>query len=91
MVLHRAVVEPAPLRQYVRDDVIIATLPLLPPTLQAMIKLQRLTGMRPSEVFKMTVGDSGVSATNVIGVQQVIKFDGNDNVVVSAVKTLKVK
>ena len=44
-------------REYVRDAVIIATLPFLPLTLQAMIKLQRLTGMRPSEVFKMTVGD----------------------------------
>jgi integrase len=44
-------------REYVKDAVIIATLPLLPPTLQAMIKLQRLTGMRPSEVFKMLVGD----------------------------------
>ena len=46
-----------PEREYVIDPVIIATLPLLPPTLQAMIKLQRLTGMRPSEVFKMLVGD----------------------------------
>jgi integrase len=46
-----------PEREYVTDDVIIATLPLLPPTLQAMIKLQRLTGMRPSEVFNMLVGD----------------------------------
>jgi len=46
-----------PEREYVRDDVIIRTLPLLPPTLQTMIKLQRLTGMRPSEVFLMTVGD----------------------------------
>ena len=36
---------------------IIATLPILPQTLQAMIKLQRLTGMRPSEVFGMTVGN----------------------------------
>jgi len=44
-------------REYVTDDVIIATLPILPPTLQAMIKLQRLTGMRPSEVFNMLVGD----------------------------------
>ena len=34
-----------PEREYVMDDVIIATLPLLPLTLQAMIKLQRLTGM----------------------------------------------
>jgi len=46
-----------PEREYVQDDVIIRTLPLLPLTLQAMIKLQRLTGMRPSEVFNMRVGD----------------------------------
>ena len=46
-----------PEREYVQDDVIIATLPLLPATLQAMIKLQRLTGMRPSEVFNMRSGD----------------------------------
>ena len=31
-----------PEREYVNNDVIIRTLPLLPPTLQAMIKLQRL-------------------------------------------------
>ena len=46
-----------PEREYVQDLVIIATLPSLPPVLQAMIKLQRLTAMRPSEVFKMRVGD----------------------------------
>jgi len=46
-----------PEQEYVTDDVIIRTLPLLPQTLQAMIKLQRLTGMRPCEVFLMTVGD----------------------------------
>ena len=46
-----------PEREYVSDDVIIRTLPLLPQTLQAMIKLQRLTAMRPSEVFGMQVGD----------------------------------
>jgi len=46
-----------PKREYVVDPVIIATLQFLPPTLQAMVKLQRLTGMRPSEVFLMRVGD----------------------------------
>jgi len=46
-----------PDREYVQDWVIIATLPLLPKTLQAMIKLQRLTAMRPSEVFNMRAGD----------------------------------
>ena len=43
-------------REDVADSVIKATLPFMPLTLQAMIKLQRLTGCRPSEIFKMTVG-----------------------------------
>ena len=42
-------------RKNVPDSVIKATLPFLPPTLQAMVKLQRLTGLRPSEVFNMKV------------------------------------
>jgi integrase len=46
-----------PEREDVPDDVIIRTLLFMPPTLQAMIKLQRLTGMRPSEVFNMRVGE----------------------------------
>jgi integrase len=45
-----------PDREYVPDDVIRRTLPFLPPILRAMVMLQRLTGMRPSEVFRMTVG-----------------------------------
>jgi integrase len=45
-----------PEREHVADDVIIRTLPYLPATLCAMVKLQRLTGMRPSEVFNMRVG-----------------------------------
>jgi len=55
-----------PEREYVQDDVIITTLPLLPPTLQAMVKLQRLTAMRPNEVFKMRVGD--IDRTSVPGI-----------------------
>ena len=43
-------------RRAVPDDVIRRTLPFLPPTLASMVKLQRLTGLRPSEVFRMTVG-----------------------------------
>ena len=43
-------------RKDVPDSVIKATLPFMPPTLQVMIKLQRLTGCRPSEIFNMTVG-----------------------------------
>ena len=53
-------------RGYVTDDVIIRTLPYLPPTLQAMIKLQRLTAMRPSEVFNMRVGD--IDKTSIPGI-----------------------
>jgi hypothetical protein len=40
-----------PEREYVKDGVIWRTLPLLPPILQAMIKLQRLVAMRPIEVL----------------------------------------
>ena len=46
-----------PERKNVSDDVIKRTLPFLPPILVAMVMLQRLTGMRPSEVFNMRVGD----------------------------------
>jgi len=45
-----------PDREDVPDDVVRRTLPYLPPILRAMIMLQRLTGMRPSEIFRMTVG-----------------------------------
>jgi integrase len=44
-------------RQPVPDDVIRRTLPFMPPTLRAMVIVQRLTGMRPSEVFNMRVGE----------------------------------
>ena len=44
-------------REEVPDEVICRTLPFMPPTLIAMVVVQRLTGMRPSEVFNMTVGD----------------------------------
>jgi integrase len=43
-------------REPVPDDVIRRTLPFMPPTLQAMVIVQRLTGCRPSEIFKMRVG-----------------------------------
>jgi integrase len=44
-------------RESVPDDVILRTLPFMPPTLRAMVQLQRLLGMRPNEIFKMRVGD----------------------------------
>ena len=46
-----------PPRQEVADDVVKRTLPFLSPTVAAMVKLQRITGMRPSEIYRMTVGD----------------------------------
>ena len=47
----------APPRKDVPDEVVRRTLPYLTPTLQAMIQLQWLLGLRPSEVCKMKVGD----------------------------------
>jgi integrase len=46
-----------PEREDVPDDIIIRTLPFMPPTIQAMVKVQRLTGMRPSEIFNMKAGE----------------------------------
>ncbi|MDR0326859.1 MAG: site-specific integrase [Planctomycetaceae bacterium] len=51
-------------REPVPDDVIRRTLPFMPPTLRAMIQLQRLLGMRPNEIFKMRVGDIDRSRGN---------------------------
>jgi len=51
-------------RQPVPDDVIRRTLPFMPPTLQAMVQLQRILGMRPSEIFKMRVGDIDTTRGN---------------------------
>ena len=51
-------------REPVSDDVIRRTLPFMPPTLRAMVIVQRLTGMRPSEVFKMRVGEIVKDATH---------------------------
>jgi integrase len=45
-----------PPREEVPDDVVKRTLPFMSPTVAAMVKLQRLTGMRPSEIYRMTVG-----------------------------------
>ena len=44
-------VEPVP------DEVVRQTLPFMSPTIRTMVQIQRLTGMRPSEVCKMRVGD----------------------------------
>jgi len=54
----------SPPRKPVPDEVIAATLPFLPPTVAAMVQVQRLTAMRPSEVFRMTVGSIDQSRDN---------------------------
>ena len=46
-----------PPRKNVPDDVVERTLPFLSPTVSAMVQLQRMVGMRPSEIFRMRVGD----------------------------------
>jgi len=46
-----------PPRREVADDVVKRTLPFMPPTIAAMVRVQRQTGMRPSEICRMMVGD----------------------------------
>ena len=53
--------ENEPIRPVPAADV-DATVPFLPPVVADMVRLQRLTGMRPGEVFGMRAGD--VSATD---------------------------
>jgi integrase len=43
-------------REPVPDEVIRRTLPFMPPTLAALVIIQRLTGCRPSEILGMRVG-----------------------------------
>ncbi|MFA9476936.1 tyrosine-type recombinase/integrase [Phycisphaerales bacterium AB-hyl4] len=45
----------------VADELLNAALPHLTPTLQAMVRLQRVTGMRPDEVCSMMGGEVDVS------------------------------
>jgi integrase len=51
-------------REAVPNDVIDATLPFMPPTVAAIVQVQWLTGMRPSEVLNMRVGDIDQSRSN---------------------------
>ena len=51
-------------REPVPDDVIRRTLPFMPPTLRAMVQIQRLLGLRPNEIFKMRVGDIDTTRGN---------------------------
>ena len=53
-----------PPREAVPEWVIAATLPFLPLVVAAMVMVQYLTGMRPSEVFNMRVGDIDQSRDN---------------------------
>jgi integrase len=53
-----------PEREAVPNDVIDATLPFMPPTVAAIVQVQWLTGMRPSEVLNMRVGDIDQSRDN---------------------------
>lgn len=46
-----------PPAQEVPDEVVKRTLPFMASTIAAMVKFQRITGMRPSEVYRMTLGD----------------------------------
>ena len=51
-------------REPVPDDVVERTLLFMSPTVAAMVQVQWLTGMRPSEVFNMRVGDIDRSREN---------------------------
>lgn len=53
--------EPAPIRP-IDDATIEATIPFMPPTVAAMVRLQRLTGMRPGEVCTLRPCDIDRSA-----------------------------
>src|SRR5262245_4077946 len=46
----------------VPGEVVEATLPFMPPPIRAMVQVQLLTGMRPSEVCLMRAGDIEISA-----------------------------
>ena len=46
-----------PPREEVPTDVICRTLPFLSPTVATMVQVQYLTGMRPSEIYRMVAGD----------------------------------
>jgi integrase len=46
-----------PEREPVPDDVVRRTLPFMSPTVRAMVQIQRMTGMRPKEICRMTVGN----------------------------------
>ncbi len=53
----RSTAKERPAVQSVSPEIVEATLPFLPPTVAAIVKVQRYTGMRPSEVLNMRVRD----------------------------------
>ena len=55
--VHKKEAPNRPKRKPVPDDVVIATLPHLLPTVADMVRVQRLAVMRPSEVCNMKVGE----------------------------------
>lgn len=54
-----------PPREDVPDEHVLATLPWLLPTLRDMVILQRISGMRPSEVFRLTMDQVDTSQSDV--------------------------
>jgi integrase len=52
-----------PKREHVPEDVVDRTLPFMPPTVAAMVQLQRMLAMRCNEIFNMRVGDIDTSLT----------------------------
>jgi integrase len=69
--------EPAPIGP-VADTVVDATLPHLPPVIADMVRLQRLTGMRPGEVCSMRPCDVDTSSTPWAYVPQSHKTEHHD-------------
>jgi hypothetical protein len=51
-------------KDYIPDWVIIATLPFMPPTVQAMVQIQGMLAMRSEEVCNITVGSIDRSKGN---------------------------
>lgn len=60
--LHRGQAKTLPPRLDVADEDIIRTLDYLAPTVRDMVLLQRISGMRPSEMFKLRACDIDMSA-----------------------------
>ena len=53
-----------PKRTEISDDIVRRTLPFMSPTVAVMVQVQRLTDMRPSEIYRMRTGDIDQSQEN---------------------------